>query len=62
MGRMFMTIEVQDLPFAAPFRITGFTFEAMPSVVVTLDDGVAQGRGEGSGVIPSRGAAERAAR
>lgn len=50
MPRLFMTVEVQDMPLAHPFRITGFTFESMPAVVVTLDDGEVRGRGEGSGV------------
>jgi L-Ala-D/L-Glu epimerase len=36
--------------FREPFRISGYLFEAMPAVVVTLGDGVHQGRGEAAGV------------
>ena len=50
MRPLAMAVEVQDLQLAAPFHITGFTFEAMPAVVVTLTRDGARGRGEGSGV------------
>lgn len=40
----------EPLPLAAPFRIAGHVFEAMPATVVTLRDGVHTGRGEGAGV------------
>ena len=33
-----------------PFRISGYLFEAMPAVVVTLEDGTHRGRGEAAGV------------
>jgi L-alanine-DL-glutamate epimerase-like enolase superfamily enzyme len=33
-----------------PFTITGYTFEAMPSVIVTLREGAFAGRGEAAGV------------
>lgn len=33
-----------------PFRISGYVFEALPAVVVTLDDGAYTGRGEAGGV------------
>jgi L-Ala-D/L-Glu epimerase len=33
-----------------PFRISGYLFEAMPAIVVTLGDGAYQGRGEAAGV------------
>ena len=36
--------------FREPFRISGYLFEAMPAVVVTLGDGRHQGRGEAAGV------------
>ena len=36
--------------FREPFRISGYLFEAMPAVVVTLGDGVHRGRGEAAGV------------
>ena len=35
---------------ANPFRISGYVFEAMPAVVVTLNDGRHVGRGEAAGV------------
>ena len=43
-------LHIESLPLAAPFRISGYVFEAMPSVVVTLRDGECVGRGEAAGV------------
>lgn len=40
----------EPLPLAAPFRIAGHIFEAMPATVVTLRDGRHVGRGEAAGV------------
>jgi L-alanine-DL-glutamate epimerase-like enolase superfamily enzyme len=40
----------EPLPLAAPFRIAGHVFEAMPATVVTLRDGACIGRGEAAGV------------
>lgn len=40
----------EPLPLAAPFRISGYVFEAMPATVVTLRDGDHVGRGEAAGV------------
>src|SRR5690606_41502894 len=40
----------EPLPLAAPFRIAGHVFEAMPATVVTLRDGACVGRGEAAGV------------
>ena len=40
----------EPLRLAAPFRISGHVFEAMPATVVTLRDGDLVGRGEGAGV------------
>lgn len=40
----------EPLRLAAPFRISGHVFEAMPATVVTLRDGDFVGRGEGAGV------------
>ena len=48
--RMSMTVAVEQWPMTAPFRITGYTFTTLDVVVVTLDDGVHQGRGEAAGV------------
>jgi L-alanine-DL-glutamate epimerase-like enolase superfamily enzyme len=50
MAELQLTIEVQRLEFAAPFRIAGFLFEHQDAVVVTLDDGKHRGRGEACGV------------
>ena len=36
--------------FAEPFRISGYVFEAMPSVVARIADGEQAGRGEAAGV------------
>jgi L-alanine-DL-glutamate epimerase-like enolase superfamily enzyme len=36
--------------FAAPFRISGYVFEAMPSVVATITERNVAGRGEAAGV------------
>ncbi len=40
----------EPLPMAAPFRIAGHVFTAMPATVVTLRDGAHVGRGEAAGV------------
>lgn len=50
MGALKLTIAVEKLRLASPFRISGFVFEAQDAVVVTLDDGKYRGRGEASGV------------
>jgi L-Ala-D/L-Glu epimerase len=47
---MKMNVAVEKLRLSAPFRISGFVFEEQDVVVVTLDDGEHQGRGEASGV------------
>jgi L-alanine-DL-glutamate epimerase-like enolase superfamily enzyme len=36
--------------FASPLRISGYVFDAMPSVVATIEDPQASGRGEAAGV------------
>jgi L-Ala-D/L-Glu epimerase len=41
---------VEKHPLAAPFRISGYVFEASDLVVVELDDGEHRGRGEAAGV------------
>jgi L-Ala-D/L-Glu epimerase / N-acetyl-D-glutamate racemase len=51
MSALRLTVSVEKLEFAAPFRITGFVFEHQDAVVVTLDDGRHRGRGEASGVF-----------
>ena len=41
-----LTVEKAAIRFAEPFRITGYVFEAMPSIVARIADGTAIGRGE----------------
>ncbi len=45
-----LTVERAAIRFASPFRISGYLFEAMPSVVATISDGNLAGRGEAAGV------------
>jgi L-alanine-DL-glutamate epimerase-like enolase superfamily enzyme len=45
-----LTIERAALRFAEPFRIAGYVFDAMPSIVARIGDGEAVGRGEAAGV------------
>jgi L-Ala-D/L-Glu epimerase len=50
MSALRLRIDVEKLPLAAPFRISGFVFEEQDVVVARLEDGVYYGRGEASGV------------
>jgi L-alanine-DL-glutamate epimerase-like enolase superfamily enzyme len=50
MAALALTLGVEALRLAAPFRISGFVFEEQQAVVATLRDGVHRGRGEASGV------------
>jgi L-alanine-DL-glutamate epimerase-like enolase superfamily enzyme len=50
MTRLSMSVARETLSFATPFRISGYVFENTHVVLVTLDDGVHQGRGEACGV------------
>ncbi len=45
-----LKIQKAAIRFAEPFRITGYVFEAMPSVIATIGDGQFAGRGEAAGV------------
>src|SRR3569833_2125017 len=45
-----LTIEKAAIRFAEPFRITGYVFEAMPSIVARIAQGECIGRGEAAGV------------
>jgi L-alanine-DL-glutamate epimerase-like enolase superfamily enzyme len=45
-----LTLERAAIRFAEPFRISGYVFEAMPSIVATISDGDHFGRGEAAGV------------
>jgi L-Ala-D/L-Glu epimerase len=47
---MQLSIALEQVELAAPFRISGFVFERQDIVVVTLRDGPHRGRGEASGV------------
>lgn len=49
-SRLSMTVTSERWPLITPFRITGYTFHDIELVVVTLDDGAHQGRGEATGV------------
>ena len=45
-----LAARTEKLRLAAPFRISGYVFEHMDAVVVTIREGAHQGRGEASGV------------
>jgi L-alanine-DL-glutamate epimerase-like enolase superfamily enzyme len=51
MSALRLSVAVEKLPFAAPFRIAGHVFEDQDAVFVTLDDGAHRGRGEAEGVF-----------
>jgi L-Ala-D/L-Glu epimerase len=48
--RLSLEVVLERLPLKAPFRISGYTFTDVPVVLVTLRDGVHEGRGEAAGV------------
>lgn len=48
--RRSLKVDRAAMKFAAPFRISGYVFEAMPSVVVRIGDAGCTGRGEAAGV------------
>jgi len=45
-----LTVDRVAMRFASPLRITGYVFEAMPSVVATVGSAGLEGRGEAAGV------------
>src|SRR6476659_5573393 len=45
-----LRVEREASRFAAPFRIAGYLFEAMPSVVGAIAAGAHEGQGEAAGV------------
>ncbi|MEG3086962.1 dipeptide epimerase [Sphingomonas sp. PB4P5] len=49
MSRLSLGVATQSLRLAQPFRISGYVFESADVLVVTLDDDVHRGRGEGAG-------------
>ena len=48
--RRILTSEKAAIRFAEPFRITGYVFTAMPSVVARIAEGDCAGRGEAAGI------------
>ncbi|MEK7266061.1 MAG: dipeptide epimerase [Pseudomonadota bacterium] len=50
MAKIKLTVAVETLRLAEPFRISGYVFESQDVVVATLDDGKYVGRGEGGGI------------
>ena len=50
MGTISLQVETETLQLAEPFRISGYVFETVDVIVVTLDDREHRGRGEASGV------------
>lgn len=59
MPRLALTVQVEELRFSAPFRISGFVFDRQDAVLVTLEDGKYRGRGEACGVYYFDDHAER---
>ena len=49
-GGVKLDVAIEKVELAAPFRISGFVFQHHEILVVTLEDGTHQGRGEASGV------------
>ena len=45
-----LQLEKAAIRFAEPFRITGYVFEAMPSIIARIAEGDRTGRGEAAGV------------
>ena len=45
-----LIVERAETRFAEPFRISGYVFDAMPSIVARISDGEIEGRGEAAGV------------
>jgi len=45
-----LNVERAAMRFASPFRISGYVFDAMPSIIATIADGGIEGRGEAAGV------------
>ena len=48
--RRRLTLDRAAIRFAQPFRITGYVFESMPSIIATIDEGGLEGRGESAGI------------
>src|SRR5262245_14032559 len=50
LGPLGLRVAVEKWPLAVPFRITGYTWEFIDVVVVSLEKDGHVGRGEGAGV------------
>ena len=48
MARQSLEVRAEKLRLSAPFRISGWVFEATDAIVVTVSDGRHSGRGEGA--------------
>ena len=50
MGPLKLNVEIERWPYVRPFRITGYTWECIEVLVVTLVKDGLVGRGEAAGV------------
>ena len=50
MGPLTLRAEIQQWPLVRPFKITGHTFETVELLLITLNTGEHEGRGEAAGV------------
>ena len=50
MAKLSLGVQVERLPYKAPFRISGYVFDGIDCVVTTLTDGEHRGRGEANGI------------
>ncbi len=50
MSRLSLEVAIEEHRLSAPFRISGYVFEEVQVLVVTLGDGEHRGRGEAAGV------------
>jgi L-Ala-D/L-Glu epimerase / N-acetyl-D-glutamate racemase len=50
MERLKLGVSIEQWPLVIPFRITGYTWDVIDTLLVTLERSGAQGRGEASGV------------
>src|SRR5882724_2373683 len=50
MGPLSLSVTIEQWPMAAPFRISGYTFEVMDVILVSLEKDGRVGRGEAAGV------------
>lgn len=50
MAKLSLGVQVERLPYKAPFRISGYVFDGVDCVVTTLTEGEYRGRGEANGI------------